>query len=367
MPRKSTKNAQPAIVANMTTAATESDAVNELSAILASVGAAEPVPALPPAETPLALSDLSALMGDAGGEVADASTFAAPELPPSGEPAPADALAELGSLLSAEGVVDLGLSTAGDAAAPELPVIPALPAATDPGTPTDKVALKAAADKAKADEKAKKAAEREAKRKEREAKRAEAADKPPAAPKVFFGSNKVGRLQHTLAGSIADFTLFEMKDVEGDVQAKSAENLSAMKELGTKVQNRVTYILEFAAGKSKTLNSVIATALSVLARDGFITTGDKGNLMAALDGKYQLSSARAMANNSLLAMKFLRMVVDGDKKQLLVPNADSLLLPVVQQRLNPAPAASTEAAPTEPQPEPAAQPEAEPTTEGAAA
>ncbi|WP_234725315.1 hypothetical protein [Cupriavidus metallidurans] len=306
---------------------------------------------LPPADAAPDLSGLDALIAGDAPEIGSAETFAAPELP-SIEPAPADALAELGSLLIAEGV-DLDLSTAGEAA-PTLGDTPTMPAATDPAAPVDKAAVRAAADKAKAEEKQRKAAEREERRKQREAQKAEAANKPPAQPKIYFGNNKVGRLQHTLADSIGDFTLFEMKDVEGDVAAKSAENLNAMKELGTKVQNRVTYILEFAAGKSKSLNVVIATALKVLVRDGSITTGDKGNLMKELDGKYALSSARAMANNSVLAMKFLRMVVPGDKQQL-VANGDSTLLPVVLQKLEPAAAVAPAEVPVEVPTEPATE------------
>jgi hypothetical protein len=104
--------------------------------------------------------------------------------------------------------------------------------------------------------------------------------------------------------------------------------------MGVKVKNRATMLLEYAAGKTDRLNNVIATALKVLAEDGKLVSGDKGNLFQTLLAKpYSPSAARAMGNNTLNMMAQLKLVVQSEK-QVYVPNPESLLLAFVAPKLS---------------------------------
>lgn len=142
-------------------------------------------------------------------------------------------------------------------------------------------------------------------------------------------ASKVDRLQDKIGADLGDYTVLEVADgaLEGDsLAAKQAETIKAIEESGVKVQNRITFILEFMAGKSAKLNGVISTAFRLLKSDGAITTGDAGNLQVALvkDGK-TMASARSMTNNTIAAMRALK-VMDKDPSGKYVANPQSLVL-----------------------------------------
>lgn len=151
--------------------------------------------------------------------------------------------------------------------------------------------------------------------------------KAPKEPRVFFGKDKVRRLSTTVA---PDFLVLTTADamLEGEALTAAQE---ATKELigkmGDKVKNRATNLIEAVAGRGK-LNNISTTALNVLARDGFIQTGDKGNFHAALLAKpYSPAAARAMGNNTVHAFRLLQVVV-GEKGRY-VANPDSVYLSIL--------------------------------------
>lgn len=152
--------------------------------------------------------------------------------------------------------------------------------------------------------------------------------KAPAAPRKHY-ANKVERITDKLGADLGDYIVLEMADaaLEGaDLQAKQNETLEAIKAAGVKVQNRITFVLEFMAGRSAKLNDVLASAFKLLKEEGSITVGDEGNLISGLvaAGK-KISSARAMGNNTIAALRTLK-VISKDADGRYVPNAESLVL-----------------------------------------
>jgi hypothetical protein len=164
---------------------------------------------------------------------------------------------------------------------------------------------------------------------EKKAKEPKAPKEPKVAVPRKHYTNKVERISDKLGSQLGDFTVLELADavLEGDaLAAKQKETLEIIKTSGKKVQNRQTFILEFIAGKSAKLNGVIETAIAILNKDGFIATGVEGNFHQALLAKpYSVNAAKAMGNNSLLALKSLKVIVAGEKGTY-IPNKNSLIL-----------------------------------------
>lgn len=193
---------------------------------------------------------------------------------------------------------------------------------------------KKAADKAakKAEQEAARAAAATKRKKEREekaAKRAaEKAEKPAPVPRKHYAS-KVERVTDKLGETLGDYTVLTLSDaaLAGDeLAAKQAETLEILKGAGVKVQNRMTMLLEFVAGKSSKLNEVIDRAFKLLKTDGHITVGEKGNFHQNLLAKpYSVAAARAMGNNTLAAMRDFK-VIAKDAEGKYVANPESLIL-----------------------------------------
>lgn len=203
--------------------------------------------------------------------------------------------------------------------APLVPVEPE-PVVAKP-TAAEKAAIKAAAKAVKDAEKA-------------AAKAAAALAKSSAAPVVKTApvrkhyASKTERLTDKLGASLGDYTVLELADavLTGDALAeKQAETLTAIKGAAAKVQNRVTFIMEFAAGKTAQLNAIAVTALTLLKADGKIVTGETGNLHLELMKKYTKDSASAMANSTLGALRVLKMISLSAKGEY-VANPTSLFL-----------------------------------------
>lgn len=152
----------------------------------------------------------------------------------------------------------------------------------------------------------------------------------PKAPKVRISfKNKAERLQHNLGNNFDVAMVLEKADqaLEGEaLQNKQAETLAAIMGSGVKVQTRITFVLEFVMGKSAKLNEVMKMALSALKKDGFISSAADGTFMKAMFAKYTMNTAKAMGNNTLLALKALKVIKVGDDKGKMVANAESVVL-----------------------------------------
>lgn len=168
--------------------------------------------------------------------------------------------------------------------------------------------------------------EPEAPKKEKKAKKEKPEGEKKDAPKRKHYASKEERITDKFGAELGEYLILEVKDaaLEGDALKEAQENtLASMNAVGTKVQNRVTYLIEFAGGKSAKLNDIAVAAMKLLKSDGKITTGEKGNLFAELSKTHAKSSANAMGNNTIGAMRVLKMVVSNEKGEY-VPNPQSL-------------------------------------------
>ena len=191
--------------------------------------------------------------------------------------------------------------------------------------------------KPKTSDKPKKEAKPKAEKKPAEAK-PESEEKKEAKPKTTrkYYASKAERVTDKLGASLGEYTVLELQDavLEGDaLKAKQDETMKSLKEAGVKVQNRMTFFMEFAAGQSAKLNNVAHMALTLLKKDGKIVTGEKGNFHEALIANpYSVAAAKAMGGNTVLAMKLLKMVNQGEKGEY-VANPNSLYLAKLNQML----------------------------------
>lgn len=178
---------------------------------------------------------------------------------------------------------------------------------------------------------------------------AEAAAKPKktATPRKHY-SDKVERLVDRVGDKLAEFTVLTINDAPVDDEAMKATmdtTLGIIRGMNSKEKNRAGNFIEFLSGKRAKLNNVLERVLGVLERDGFLTTGNEGNVMKDLLAKpYSAAAARAMGGNTIGMFADLKVIL-ADGKGRYVANPDSLLLMKAQAMLGAAAAAPVSAAP----------------------
>lgn len=142
-------------------------------------------------------------------------------------------------------------------------------------------------------------------------------------------TDKGERLKDKLGTGLGDYTVLTLADAgvsDEELQAKMDETLTIIKGLNKKAQNWAVKFIEYLAGKKSSMSEVTSRTLTVLSRDGFITTGNEGNMLKDLVAKpYSMGAARAMGGNNLAALLGLKVVVE-DGKGRFIANPDSLLL-----------------------------------------
>jgi hypothetical protein len=159
--------------------------------------------------------------------------------------------------------------------------------------------------------------------------------KKPAEKRIFFGRNKIGRLEHKLGADLGKSLILHTADaeLEGDAfEQKVAENKAAFKALSVKVQNRATNVIEFIAGKSQRLNKVSESIIRLLSAERSLTTGDKGNIYGKLSKTYSPGAARAMGNSTLGMLRALNVVAESSKG-VFEPTEDSTVLALLSERM----------------------------------
>ena len=165
----------------------------------------------------------------------------------------------------------------------------------------------------------------------------EAAPKEPKAPRLTYVTNKKSEvLAQKLGSKASEYLLLEVADAaldEDGLKAKMDEVLATIDACGQKkVQEKAVMLFGYMS-KGGTLNEVMKRAFTVLVRDGFITSGDKGNLHANLLTKpYSLGTARAQAGQMLCLFPMLKIALK-DGRGRLVANPDSLILMKVSAEL----------------------------------
>jgi hypothetical protein len=256
----------------------------------------------------------------------------------------ADAIAARQAVYAAQGEVDLDALFGGQPEA-DKPV-------TEEGEvvegaqPTGKKARvklsaeeKAARAKARDEERAKKKAERDAAK----------AAQPPKEPRPTSVSHKPGDLLVAKLGSKwREFVVFDDADAADTLvleksQDEFVERMNDPKAIADKVREKAIMLFTWLKNGGE-LNEVMRRAFTVLHDQGQLTSGDKGNLQQNLLTKpYSLGTARSQANQMFMLFPELRLTVKH--KGGMVPNANSVLLPLIYDRLGLTGAATDEGAP----------------------
>lgn len=156
--------------------------------------------------------------------------------------------------------------------------------------------------------------------------------KEPKEPKerkerVYF-SKKSDRIKHRLGEKVGELLILEASDVMLDpetLQARQTQILESIdKQLAKKVGEKAAQLLDWY-NKGGKLNEIMKRAFTVLAKEGELTSGDKGNLQQDLLAKpYSLGTARSQANQIFMLFPFLKITVK--EKGRMIANPDSVML-----------------------------------------
>lgn len=178
----------------------------------------------------------------------------------------------------------------------------------------------------KAELKAAKAAEKAA---------AKAAAKLTVAPKepkevkparvTYVGHTTSEVLVAKLGTQAADILLLEAADTllaPEELKAKQDVLLSDIDKLAKKVGEKAVMLMSWVRNGGK-LNDVMARAFTVLARDGELTSGKKGNLYLNLRERLSEGTSDSQANQCF--MLFPALSIAKKEKGKMVVNADSLI------------------------------------------
>ena len=166
----------------------------------------------------------------------------------------------------------------------------------------------------------------------------EKAPKEPKPPRITYVGHKPSEvLVAKLGEKTAEMLLLEVGDVELDPAALEAKQKDLLALLnarpgtaeGGSTQKKVAEKIVMLFGWLKnggTLNEVMRRTFAVLARDGEITSGDKGNLHAELLAKpYSVGTCRAQAGQMMAMLPMLKIASKTEKGKL-VANPESLIL-----------------------------------------
>ena len=148
------------------------------------------------------------------------------------------------------------------------------------------------------------------------------------APRVVY-TDKIDRLKGKLGTGLTEYSVLTLADAgvaEADLAAKMSETMEIIKQMNSKEQSWAVKFIEYMAGKKASMSEVTRKVFEVLEKDGFITTGNEGNVFKTLLAKpYSAGAARAMGGNNIGMLRDLK-VITQDGKGKYVANPESLLL-----------------------------------------
>lgn len=157
------------------------------------------------------------------------------------------------------------------------------------------------------DAEAPKAAPKGAKEKKEKKAKAPKEPKPAAAPKKFYGLDKLTRL--TDKGVAAVMLKADEALTGDDLAAAQQRTLDVVAAANQKVKNRTSNILEFVTGKTNVLNNLIRVCFNLVEKDGTLVTGEKGNMWATMSTCYGAGTIRSGGNNSVAALRDLGIII----------------------------------------------------------
>lgn len=166
------------------------------------------------------------------------------------------------------------------------------------------------------------------------------APKAPAEPRATKVTHSPGKLLMSKLGSaFADTLVFDINHTPEQMEAARnafVERLDITKKenpeyIADKVRDKIQMLLVWL-NRGGELNEVLKRTLTLLHKDGKVTSGDKGNLQVNLLAKpYSIGTARSQANQMFMALPALQIVIKD--KGSMVPNPDSALLMAINAKL----------------------------------
>lgn len=167
--------------------------------------------------------------------------------------------------------------------------------------------------------------------------RAPKKENAPAAPRVTFHGNARSKvLDARIGGKSSELIVLSVGDLSLSAEDLAVKQAAFKDELDNKIAKKVAekciMLFKDLGAKVPVKNEVMQTAFKVLSRDGYLTSGDKGNLQIALREKYSVGTARSQANQMFCLFPFIE-VTTKESKGKMVPNKDSLVLAQVNDLL----------------------------------
>lgn len=145
-------------------------------------------------------------------------------------------------------------------------------------------------------------------------------------------AKKSEKATHILGDKIGEFLVLESADLDLDeetLKAKQAKILSMLdakpgeEGVARKVGEKALMLFKWLKSGGPISNEVMRRTFEVLKRDGYLTSGDKGNLQVNLLEKYSVGTARSQANQMFMLLPFLKVTVKT--KGRMEPNPDSTI------------------------------------------
>lgn len=172
------------------------------------------------------------------------------------------------------------------------------------------------------------AAEPEKKKKGGKKKDAAAPAAPAEEKKRIYFSKQSDRIAHRLGEKLGEFMLLEIGDAAltgEELQARNKEVLAAIDGTAKKVGEKAAMLFKWMQ-QGGDLNEVMKRAFTLMKKDGYLTSGDKGNLQEYLLAKpYSLGTARSQSNQVFCLFRALK-IANMDGKGKMVPNDQSIIL-----------------------------------------
>lgn len=163
--------------------------------------------------------------------------------------------------------------------------------------------------------------------------------KEPKEPRASSVNTKAGDLLKIKLGEKwLDYLIFNNADAttleQAGLEMKAQEFIDKMNDrdaIAGKVQEKAIMFLTWMA-RGGNLNEVLKRAITVLHEKDELTSGDKGNLqLNLLEKPYSTGTSRSQSNQVFMLFPILGLCVK--EKGRMVPNPDSMLLPIAKQML----------------------------------
>jgi hypothetical protein len=127
--------------------------------------------------------------------------------------------------------------------------------------------------------------------------------KKTAAPRMTFAL-KSEKIVHKLGDKAKEFLILDAKDAElsdEELAAKQAAVLAAVDQMAIKIGEKAVMLMNFLKNGGK-LNEIMKRTFTVLIRDGFLTSGAKGNLVTNFELKPYSPGTAASQSNQMFGL-----------------------------------------------------------------